>query len=179
MSHELPETAIELFYGNIRNGWADVRLSAGTGSVELKPSYMTDALGDFLRAVREMVLGDAARCLWDAEPEVIEWTFERRGDIMHLRVREHEDPGAWTVEHSIVQEGRVLFSWWTPEDSLLQDGEVVFEADGNALSFARQAVAQADAILEAVGAEAYEKDWRKPFPAAALRQLRAAITIRE
>ena len=170
---------IELFYGNIRHGWADVRLATATCTVHLAPSYLTDALGDFLHAVRDMVLGRNALCLWDAEPEVVEWTFERSGDVLHLRVRELEDQAAWTTEHAFVHDDEVRFSWWTAEDSLQQDGTVLFEADGSALNFARQAVAQADAILESLGAEAYEEDWRKPFPAAALQQLRAAIAIRE
>src|SRR5690606_17118422 len=75
--------------------WFDVhdggRATAGIAlrglRVELAASYLTDALGDLLRAVVRIADGALeADCSWDEEPGVYRWLLRRAGPAALVRI---------------------------------------------------------------------------------------------
>ncbi len=169
MSAERPRPAtIEFSYRNVNGGWCDVTLASGTQSVVLGPSYLTDALHDLLVAVRDMLLHDRFTVsLWANEPGTIELVFARSGGTVRVRVRMIHDDDLWF--------GSDDTSLYDPAQ---HDGKQLFDAEGDALDFASRVAAEAELVLDGLGAAGYEEEWCKPFPNQALRELRLAIDLR-
>ncbi|TBN57242.1 hypothetical protein EYE40_07425 [Glaciihabitans arcticus] len=69
----------------VGTGWARSSVSDGNSKVELTASYLSDALGDLLAAIRSLLEGgDAARCSWEEEPGEYRWIFTREGGEAQL-----------------------------------------------------------------------------------------------
>jgi hypothetical protein len=101
-------------------GWSEGWLAIGDQFVDATASYLTDALGDFLRAVLDIARGEAtARATWAEEPGEYCWIFDRSGDLVRVRVLEFPDwradvdapdsdgetllDAAWTVALAVVR----------------------------------------------------------------------------
>ena len=156
---------IEFQYRNVHNGWCDVTLISGPQSVEIVPSYLTDALRDLLNAVCDAIVHDRGLCLWANEPGTIELMFTRQDAVIYVRARDLENDDLWGHGPSLHQPAE-------------HEGEVLFDAQGDALAFATRVAEEAELVLENLGAARYAEEWRKPFPADALRELRLAIELR-
>lgn len=133
----------------------------------LGPSYLTDALRDLLRGVCDAIVHDRGLCLWANEPGTIELMFTREDDVLRVRVRMLDDDDLW-------------FNSGDPalHQPAEHEGERLFDAEGDALAFARRVAEEAELVLETLGAERYKQEWRAPFPAGALRELRLALQLR-
>lgn len=68
-------------------GWARATLSCDEWSAELTASYLSDALGGLLKAVRGLTLVECGTwCAWAGEPGEFRWMFKRTGDEVTLYV---------------------------------------------------------------------------------------------
>jgi hypothetical protein len=68
-------------------GWAEGRLVIGDSSVIVVASYLSDALGDLLRALRALTEGAVdASATWEDEPGEVQWVFGRDGPSVHVQV---------------------------------------------------------------------------------------------
>lgn len=137
-------------------GWAEARITDEHGAATLMASYVSDALGDLLRAVRAMLSGaDAARFSWEEEPGEYRWIFSRVNAQVHLRILffRHSD----NVSH--------------PDEN----GLVVFETDQPLDALATAIADGAQAVRESYGEAGYLNQWAEhPFPVdhlAAIREL--------
>jgi len=137
------------------HGWADAVFGDDTGRANLTASYLSDALGDLVRAVHSALIGTDSECSWDAEPEEYRWCFSRIGDTTTVAVLGFEDASAELPR---------------------QYGNVLFKATVPAIEIARVIEQGARSVLDEFGMDGYERRWeRHPFPLRDLDQLRAAI----
>jgi len=68
-------------------GWGEGRLVIGDSSVIVVASYLSDALGDLLSALRSLTEGAAdANASWYDEPGEVQWVFGRDGPSVHVQV---------------------------------------------------------------------------------------------
>lgn len=131
-------------------GWADARLEVGGNAVEMGPSYVTDALGDLLRAVLALTQGAAdVSVSWDEEGTWVVWRFALdAGNVrLHVDVRGQDGPAAERQLSGVVR-----------RDALV-----------------RVVAREARAVLDEHGEEGYLRRWSDeyPFPTAELRALDA------
>lgn len=136
-----------------RAGWAYADIRHDGQHARLTASYLSDALGDLLRAVRDLVAGSpSARCFWSEEPGEFWWVFENREGLVTLTIR-------WFGDQ--VDE---------PDDT----GDVVFHTNLSLGELVDAIVDGAEDVLKRHGAEEYESLWiRAPFPEASLSAIRA------
>jgi hypothetical protein len=123
--------------------------------VDLTASYIDDALGNLLRAVRLLVEGDAeARASWLEEPGEYRWVLRRHGD--QVRVRILEFPG-----------------WSKPPD---RKGAVLLDVRCDLCRLVAAVAAGARRALEEHGEAGYRKLWvYGEFPTEDLQALEAAL----
>jgi hypothetical protein len=68
-------------------GWGEGRLVVGDSSVIVVASYLSDALGDLLRALRALTEGATdANATWEDEPGEVRWVFGRDGPSVRVQV---------------------------------------------------------------------------------------------
>ncbi|WP_375491427.1 hypothetical protein [uncultured Jatrophihabitans sp.] len=93
---------VGFYYELTGSGWAEGTLQIGDARVRLTASYLSDALGDLLRAVLAMGRGsERVRLSWIEEPAEHRWIITRENQQATVAVRrfEHWDngiaPDAW------------------------------------------------------------------------------------
>ncbi|MBJ7454505.1 MAG: hypothetical protein JHC74_00450 [Thermoleophilia bacterium] len=128
-------------------GWADARLEVGGNVVEMGPSYVTDALGDLLRAGVALTQGAPDVSLsWNEEGLWVHWWFALQAERVRLRVEFQREDGS------------------APQEQL--SGIVRLDA------LVRVVVCEARAVFDEHGEEGYLDRWGlHPFPVAELRAL--------
>jgi hypothetical protein len=145
---------LQLSYRLVGVGSAEARLTIGdstTGS--LRPTYLTDALGDLLRAVEALSHGQArATVRWALEPGECRWLFESEAGFVNLCVLVFDDD---YFDNPAEDAGREILSEQVRLDALVA-----------ALA------AGARVVLEEHGAGGYRELWAEhPFPVSTLRAL--------
>lgn len=132
---------VEFDFKLIGPGWAEGRLAIGDGWVEVTASYLGDALGDLLRAVRELTEGaDQARASWDEEPGEYRWIFRRTKaniQVMILSFRE----------------------WRGVVDAPDSKGRPLFDAKCGLSDLVGAIAGGARRVLEEHGSEGYRTRW--------------------
>src|SRR6266571_1195228 len=99
-------------------GWSEGRLVIGEEFADATASYLSDALGDLLRAVLALAEdSETARASWDEEPGEYRWIFERSGD--RVRVRLLEFPEWRAIVDAPDAEGRTLLDASCPLGDLV------------------------------------------------------------
>jgi hypothetical protein len=74
-------------YRVIGSGWVEADLVAGSNSVHLSASYLSDALTNLLTAVEHILDGgEESEAFWDEEPGHFHWVFARTGSSLRMRV---------------------------------------------------------------------------------------------
>jgi hypothetical protein len=131
-------------------GWADGRIAIGNAAAAPTASYLSDALGDLLRAVCTLCEGaDEARAAWQEEPGEYRWIFGRTGQCVRLVLLELPD-------------------WGLPDSQ----GRPVLDAECELDALARAVIGAAAAIKEDIGIDGYLERWiYYPFPANDLEAL--------
>ena len=133
-------------FTNIEAGWVDAEVRTSGDVHAVDASYLSDAIRDFADALASLATAPTATCRWEQEPGELEWNFSRSGD--HLTV---------TV-------------------SLLRgDREPCFECAFLYRSFCRDVLDSLHDLKNVLGLPGFEKKWRYPFPAEAVRKLENAI----
>lgn len=137
-------------------GWAEATIGVGEQSATITASYLEDALGDLLSAVRELLEGaDSARCSWEEEPGEFRWVFERSADAVRTRILAFDD----------------LYSL-LPDDR----GRITFDATLPLSELARAIAHEARAVLVQHGRRGYQSEWvEHSFPTSHLSMIEALI----
>ncbi len=146
---------VEFDYRLVGTGWSEARFAVGEEWVGLTASYLDDALGDLLLAVRRLIEGDdEARASWAEEPGEYRWLFSRAGD--QVRVRVLSFPGLWS-------------------DAADSEGEALIDVTCSLEDLIEGIAAGARRVLESHGEEGYREKWvDHDFPLEHLEALEAA-----
>lgn len=147
----------EFDYRLIGTGWSEARVADERNHATVTASYLSDALRDLIEAVALITEGStAARCSFEEEPGEYRWIFDRRDDIVVLRILAFDD--LWNHE---------------PDDA----GTPVFQTRQPALRIARTVLSAAQRLLDETGKDAYLEQWvEHPFPNHTVARLRNAVT---
>jgi hypothetical protein len=144
--------ALQITY--LQHGWVDVSLSDGVVSVPVTGSYISDALGDLVRATLYVAQGQfRAECSWLSEPGESRWLLESVPTGLNLTVLEFGD--------------------WHPRKPDTQ-GRAIFVFEGSLQRWVRQLLGEFQRILDEFGEDGYQERWSHSFsfPAAELHELR-------
>lgn len=136
-------------------GWAEAAISDGTNATSMRPSFLSDALGDLLRAVNRIVAGAReAECVWAEEPGFDRWHFVREEDRVALRV-------------------------FAVEDDVEGESELVFQTRQTLPALGDAFLRGAQTVLNDYGPERYRNKWvEHPFPTEELELLRRRLQHR-
>jgi hypothetical protein len=146
---------VEFSFRLTGTGWAEGRIAVGDSFATPTASYLSDALGDLIRAVRGLLEGaNEARASWEEEPGEYRWVFQRDESEVRIRLIAFRD----IYDHAPDEDGQALL-----------DGTCTVRDLGVAVASAAQRV------LDEVGPAGYQERWvEHPFPTddlAALEQL--------
>lgn len=140
-------------------GWMTIVITASdVSSSPIVASYLTDALGDLLRAILVVATsGDAVEVEFEGEPQI--WVLSLIPD----------QQGGATI--------RIRFEGW----SEAEDVPLLYEARCNIDALAKAAIDAAESIWTAYGVDGYNQSWHgdKGFPLRAMAALKAAVEIIE
>lgn len=136
-------------------GWADPRVEVGGTSMEMRASYVTDALGDLLNSMMLLVNGSpVAECEWTQEPGGWRWTFIRHSET--------------EVDVRIAFKPDVFEERWMAHDS----GEVRTDSRLGLEEVVRAIAGGARRCLDEFGAPGFASQWLEhPFPRLQLEAL--------
>jgi hypothetical protein len=136
-------------------GWAEARLTDGTDVVTVPASDLSDALGELLLALAELLEGSAsATASWQEEPGEYRWLFRRDGHRASLEVLAFSD------------------GWPRRPD---EEGKIVFATEGELRDVIRAFTEGMRAVLEESGDDYKEKWYAHPFPTDFLELVEAGI----
>jgi hypothetical protein len=135
-------------------GWSEGRLVIGDRFADATASYLSDALGDLLRAALELARGaENARASWDEEPGEYRWIFNRTGERVRVRVLAFPE-------------------WRAIMDAPDEDGEMLLDASCAVGELIAAIAAGARKVLHEWGEDGYEAKWvDHPFPSRELEAL--------
>lgn len=103
--------ALSLRYALTTPGRAVVALEADDLRVAMQATDETDALGDLTRAAVTLLEGGAhASLVLEDAPGVHEWTFERQGDLVQLRIHSWADRRSGSSDMVMSQERSVALA---------------------------------------------------------------------
>ena len=103
--------ALSLRYALTVPGRAQLALEADDLRVAMQATDSTDALGDLARAAATLLEGgEHASMVVEDSPGVHEWTFERRGDIVHVKIHSWADRSSGTADMVLSQERSVAIA---------------------------------------------------------------------
>ena len=139
-------------------GWSEGRLVVGEQFADATASYLSDALGDLLRAVLELARGaGSVRASWDEEPGEYRWIFDRTDENTRVRVLEFPE-------------------WRAIVDAPDHEGKVLIDARCSIAELSRAVANGARAILDQWGEQGYLEKWRDhAFPTAELLELESLL----
>ena len=100
--------ALSLRYALTTPGRALIALEADDLRVAMQATDNTDALGDLARATATLLEGsERASVVFEDSPGVHEWSFERRGDAVHLKIHSWADRSSGHADMVLSQERSV------------------------------------------------------------------------
>lgn len=103
--------ALSLRYALTTPGRAVIALEADDLRVAMQATDNTDALGDLVRATAALLEGtERASVVLEDSPGVHEWTFERRDDVVHLKIHSWADRSSGTADMVLSQERSVAIA---------------------------------------------------------------------
>ncbi|WP_158864272.1 hypothetical protein [Leifsonia sp. AG29] len=139
-----------------RAGWAYADVRYGVQSAHVTASYLSDALGDLLRAVEGLLDGAAAaRCFWSEEPGAFWWQFEKQQGRVRLQI--------------------IWFGTWVDEPDAT--GVVKFDATMPLRELAQAIAEGAAAVLARHGTGGYYELWMEDqFPSKLLEKIQTRLS---
>ncbi|OIH95444.1 hypothetical protein [Curtobacterium sp. MCBA15_001] len=144
--------------GEVRAGWMPWTLSHGGRSLDIRVSYISDALEDMLEACVRLLDGSRSATFdWQGEPDVFRWVFTSTGDVVIVRLEHYVDDHEWRPEL---------------RPAILIDAEV------GVVSFCRSVAAAVAQLLDDIGEERYRQEWGVHFPTALLRRVQRRVVSR-
>ncbi|MDX6481436.1 MAG: hypothetical protein QOG85_1946 [Gaiellaceae bacterium] len=126
-------------------GWAEGRLAIGASFATPTASYLSDALGGLIRAVRALLEGAVgARTWWEEEPGEYRWVFQRVGSEVRVRLLAFPDQ---------------------MDEAPDADGETLLDATCELKDLGLAVVSGAQRVLDDLGPDEYLRRWvEHPFP---------------
>lgn len=102
---------LSLRYALTTPGRALIALEADDLRVAMQATDATDALGDLARATTMLLEGaDRASVVLEDAPGVHEWSFERRGIVVHVRIHSWADRSSGSADMVLSQERSVAIA---------------------------------------------------------------------
>ncbi|MEP6591645.1 MAG: hypothetical protein ABJC19_10725 [Gemmatimonadota bacterium] len=152
--------ALSLRYALTAPGRAVVALEADDLRVAMQATDETDALGDLTRAATMLLEGgEHASLVLEDAPGVHEWSFERQGDLIQLRIHSWADRQSGSADMVMSQERSVALA--CPLAVL-----------------ARELVLVLDVLWVGHGPDGWARlSPKHPFPAAERRRLRQLLAV--
>jgi hypothetical protein len=146
---------VEFSFRLTGTGWAGGRIAVGESVATLTASYLSDALGDVIRAVRALLEGgENARASWEEEPGEYRWVFQRRASEVQIRLLAFPD---------------------VYDKAPDREGEALLDATCSLIDLGLAVASGAQQVLDELGPDEYQQKWvEHPFPTqdlAALYQL--------
>lgn len=103
--------ALSLRFSLTTPGRAVIALEADDLRVAMQATDNTDALGDLARATATLLEGaERASVVLEDSPGVHEWTFERRDDVVHLKIHSWADRSSGNADMVLSQERSVAIA---------------------------------------------------------------------
>lgn len=100
--------ALSLRFALTSPGRAVVALEADDLRVAMQATDQTDALGDLTRAAATLLEGsERASLVLEDSPGVHEWSFERQGDLVQIRIHSWADRSSGSADMVMSQERSV------------------------------------------------------------------------
>jgi len=152
--------ALSLRYALTSPGRAVIALEADDLRVAMQATDDTDALGDLTRAAATLLEGgERASIVLEDSPGVHEWSFERQGDLVQLRIHSWADRRSGSADMVMSQERSVTLA--CPLAVL-----------------ARELVLVLDVLWVGHGPDGWSRlSPKHPFPAAERRRLRQLLAV--
>jgi hypothetical protein len=152
--------ALSLRYALTSPGRAVVALEADDLRVAMQATEDTDALGDLTRAVVTLLEGvERASLVLEDAPGVHEWTFERQGELVQLRIHSWADRQSGSADMMMSQERSVALAC-------------------SLAVLARELVLVLDVLWVGHGPDGWERlSPKHPFPATERRRLRQLLAV--
>ena len=152
--------ALSLRYALTSPGRAVIALEADDLRVAMQATDDTDALGDLTRAAATLLEGgERASLVLEDAPGVHEWSFERQGDLVQLRIHSWADRRSGSADMVMSQERSVTLA--CPLAVL-----------------ARELVLVLDVLWVGHGPDGWSRlSPKHPFPAAERRRLRQLLAV--
>lgn len=140
-------------YELVGTGWASATFSIDDDRAELSASYLADALGGLLAAVRRLIQGEPLTwTAWEEEPGEYRWDFVRIGDEVEVQILAYSDQ-----------------DWARPKDEV---GVVMIAGTVSLAALVTAIAAGARGVLDEHGPDDYLKRWvEHPFPLTDLEAL--------
>lgn len=156
--HEQMQLSIEYRLTGV--GWAECRATCGEASCLTSASYLSDALGDLVRAATALLSGfSAVTFSFEEEPGEYRWVIRSpRVNEIDLAIFEFADLYAWLPD---------------------SEGQEVFRIRCVPETFARAVFEAATRVLVEEGEAGYAQKWLEhPFPIHQLRELQRLLENR-
>jgi hypothetical protein len=153
--------AFSLRYSLTTPGRAVLALEADDLRVAMQATDETDALGDLTRAIIVLLEGEArATLVLEDAPGVHEWSLEREGDVVNLRVHSWADRQSGKADMSLSQERSAALAC-------------------PLLALARELVLVLDVLWVGHGPDGWKRlSPRHPFPTPERRRLQQLLAVR-
>jgi hypothetical protein len=162
------------------HGWATARIESGGQILTMQVSYLTapdgrDAPETILHATTQLLRENSLRKVFSfpEEPGEFVWALKRLGPNVDIHIGHNQ---------------RICLGWpdWEDEDGghtpdaipanrKPSNTRIVFHDTCPLIHFAEEVERAFAAELKRLGTAGYERDWHKPFPQEAFRQLREAL----
>lgn len=152
--------ALSLRFALTTPGRAVVALEADDLRVAMQATDETDALGDLARAAVTLLEGgEHASVVLEDAPGVHEWTFERHGEVVHIRIHSWADRRSGNADMILSQERTVAIAC-------------------PAATLARELVLVLDVLWVGHGPDGWARlSPRHPYPATERRRLRQLLAV--
>lgn len=130
---------VEFSFRLTGTGWAEGRIAIANSVATPTASYLSDALGDLIRAVRSLLEGaEEARASWEVEPGEYRWVFQRSGSEVRTRLLAFPDVYAHAAD---------------------AEGEPLIDVTCLLLDLARAVASGAQRVLDEFGLDGYDQRW--------------------
>ena len=155
-----PAGATLTFTYRLRDGDAVASIGDGTHTADLDVWHVTDALGDFLRCVVQLLQGyDFAWCVWEDDPGEYKWLLRRHANLVEIRILRF--PTSFS-------------GYGAPEEW----ATTIFATTYPLLKFAVKVRNAVRRLASEVDADQYRLRWRHEFPQQSFDTLRQLIQQR-
>jgi hypothetical protein len=135
---------VEFSFRITGTGWAAVRIGVGGSVATPTASYLSDALGDLIRAVRALLEGaKEARASWEEEPGEYRWILQREASQVRITLLDFRD---------------------IYDESPDEDGEVLLDATCGLSELGLAVGSAARRLLDEVGSQGYGEMDRASIP---------------